>query len=349
MGKQLPNLYAIRFILAILVVIHHIPETSNNVSLPSFDGLPLFHKGKLAVLYFFTLSGFLIIRLIYLELSTKKSFDFKNFYLRRVQRLYPVYYLVLIIGFTFYNFILPAAGIPYNIEYPWDEFFIGYVFLAPNVIAHYYKVGGILNILWSIGVEEQFYLFAPFLIYLGRRHIILTLSILLTILVGIALFYFDFYAFKNYYFYFVCGGLFAVLFEKFKLDFFKNKIIHITVYGLFIISFLTNYLIFESVKFTLIFNMVLSALFISLIAYHPLFIIKSKPLNYFGKISYGIYMYHMIALVVILYFLKKIDIENYLNDTSVIILINAVCIAAAIYISHLSYKYFEKLFYKPKY
>lgn len=347
--RQLPNLYALRFFLALLVILQHIPDTSFNVGLPFYDNLPIFHRGGQAVFYFFTLSGFLIIRIIFLEITTKKAFDFKNFYLRRIQRLYPVYYLVLFSGFFFYNFFLPSFGIDYNIEYPIHEFFLGYILLVPNVITHFYKVGGILNILWSIGVEEQFYLFAPLLIYIGRKNILTTLIIFLFILLGISIFYFDFYTYKNYYFYFVCGGLFAVFFEKYEFNYLKNTIIHLVVYIIFILSFITNFFIFNNGIYYHYFNMVLGALTISLIAYYPLFKINSKSINYFGKISYGIYMYHMFTVVMVLFMVKYLNLINVFNITTLIIFINLVCIVLSILLAHISYQYFEKIFYKSKF
>jgi len=347
--KQLPNLYALRFILCLFVILQHIPDTSKSIGLPYFHDAAMLHKGGLAVFYFFTLSGFLIIRIIYLEIKTTQAFNFKHFYMRRIQRLYPIYYLVLFFGSAFYNFILPYFNIQYDGDYPWGTFFAGYIFLVPNVITYYYKVGGILNVLWSIGVEEQFYLFAPLLIYIGRKNILLTLFLMLISLIGLHVFFTDLYIYKNYYFYFVCGGVFAVFFEKFKGAFFYNRILHIIVYSLFIVSFLSNYFDSSFGKYIHYFNMLLSALLISLISYYPLGIVKNNSINYFGKISYGIYMYHMIALYIILYMFKKIHLDSYFNDIISIVFINTLCISASIFISHMSFKYFEKLFYKPKF
>ncbi len=53
--KQLPNLGVLRGILALLVVVYHIPLMSVNFSLPSFDAFPIFHKGFNAVWVFFSL------------------------------------------------------------------------------------------------------------------------------------------------------------------------------------------------------------------------------------------------------------------------------------------------------
>jgi len=63
---KLPNLYFLRFFLALTVIIYHLPITSQNIGIDFYDNFPIFHKGGVAVFYFFSLSGFLIIRNLYL-------------------------------------------------------------------------------------------------------------------------------------------------------------------------------------------------------------------------------------------------------------------------------------------
>lgn len=117
MNKNLPNLNAIRLFLSIVVIFFHIPRISNSFNIPTYSDLPILQKGTLAVYYFFTLSGFLIIRLLYIEIVNTKSINFKHFYIRRIQRLYPVYYLVFIIGLILYHVLLPLLGISYDYNY----------------------------------------------------------------------------------------------------------------------------------------------------------------------------------------------------------------------------------------
>lgn len=62
MKKELPNLYILRFLLSITVIVYHIPMISSNLKIPYYNDSPIFEKGTLAVYYFFTLSGFLIFR-----------------------------------------------------------------------------------------------------------------------------------------------------------------------------------------------------------------------------------------------------------------------------------------------
>jgi peptidoglycan/LPS O-acetylase OafA/YrhL len=93
--KLLPNLTGLRFLLAFLVVIFHIPQFCQNRGFPYYNNLSIFNKGEEAVYMFFSLSGFLIIRLLYIEKSVSNSVNLKKFFIRRVLRIFPLYYLIL--------------------------------------------------------------------------------------------------------------------------------------------------------------------------------------------------------------------------------------------------------------
>ena len=96
----------------------------------------------------------------------------------------------------------------------------------PTVFSALYSPGGILEILWSIGIEEQFYLFiAPLLFLVNKKHILLVLS-----LIGglyFIVFHLDvFKAFSKFslvYFNFLFGGLVSVLEEQKRLNFLKQS------------------------------------------------------------------------------------------------------------------------------
>jgi peptidoglycan/LPS O-acetylase OafA/YrhL len=68
---QLPNLTAIRFFLALFVVLYHLPQYCKNRCFPFYNNLPVFFKGEEAVFMFFSLSGFLIIRGLIIEKKKK--------------------------------------------------------------------------------------------------------------------------------------------------------------------------------------------------------------------------------------------------------------------------------------
>ncbi len=348
--KNLPNLNPLRFVLSVFVLIYHLPLISKTLNIPYYNDSPVFRKGILAVYYFFTLSGFLILRLIYSELKKTNKFNFNNFYQRRIRRLYPVYYLVLFTGLTLYHFILPQIGISYNRSYSITELVLNYVFFIPNVFRYNHpNTGSILIILWSIGIEEQFYLFIPVFMYFFRKKIVISVLILLIILLLALLLLPSFYVYSNFYFYFLFGGLLSILSLDKKIALLNNKFLHVLIYALFILSFTTNLFTFQNLFIFHMFNLIISGLLILLLSSYPVFIIKNRIINHFGKISYGIYMYNMIAITSVLYVISKIKPYNYLNHKIFIIVLNLIVIFLTIAVAHCSYKYFESRFYKSRY
>jgi len=303
------------------------------------------------VYLFFTLSGFLIIRLIYHEKS-KHKFSIKKFYIRRALRILPLYYTIVIFGFLFYNILLPFLEIPFDINYNFTEGFLMIVFFLPNIFSVLYEPGGILDILWSIGIEEQFYLIiAPLMLFMKKPYI-------LKVLIGLLIIYFiifhlpSFEMLKQYnfvFFFILSGGIIAILEEKDKLEFLKISIIFPIVIITTVVLFFTTYSIeFESLWMN---NLMISLLFSLTIhvlsCNHQNIIIKNKILNYFGSISYGIYMYHVIALNAIVFIFFKLDF-NFFNDFMTTTLINIMTFVFSILMAHLSFKYFETFFLKLK-
>ena len=124
---------------------------------------------------FFVLSGFLIIRIIY-SAKLRHAFSIRNFYIRRVLRIFPLYYLIVAFGFLFYWIVLPFLNIPFENNYNFVEGVSLAIFFLPNVFAELYKPGGILEVLWSIGIEEQFYIIVAPLLFLIRKQKFLTVN-----------------------------------------------------------------------------------------------------------------------------------------------------------------------------
>jgi peptidoglycan/LPS O-acetylase OafA/YrhL len=349
--KKLPNLNPLRFILASLVILFHVPQLSRNQGLPYFDSLPVFHKGTEAVYMFFILSGFLIIRIIYIELN-QGTFSIFNFYMRRILRILPLYYLIVIFGFTFYKVILPLFDIPFDTHYNIKDGILLSILFLPNIFATY-SPGGILEILWSIGIEEQFYLLvAPLFLILKKRKIITALSFLFT---GyFILFHYSNIGFlmeNNFVYYFLfAGGIVGVLAEKNKLNFFnRSKLLAYAIIAITIIFFTTDVLKFNNQIIYHCIICIIFSLFIYVISMtNGIYKIQNKYLDYLGKISYGMYMYHAIALNGTVFLFIKINEKITLPTTSVIIGIYSVTFLLTILLSHTSYKYYESYFLKQK-
>ncbi|WP_040280877.1 acyltransferase family protein [Psychroserpens damuponensis] len=349
---RLPNLDPLRFLLASLVLFFHIPQLSRNQGLPYFLDAPIFNRGTEAVYMFFVLSGFLIIRLIY-RYKQRDDFSIRKFYIRRILRIFPLYYLIIIFGFTFYWLILPALNIPFENNYNLGEGVLLTTFFLPNIFGRLYEPGGILEVLWSIGIEEQFYiLIAPLLFFIRKHRILLALSVLT--LAYFIVFHLDIFEalqrFQFVYFFLFSGGIVAILEEKHKLEFLKISagipilIIIATSLYFFTDLFRFNELWMRNVTTTLLFG-----LFVHTLAHNNFGkVLNHNFLNHLGHISYGIYMFHVIALNFVVFFMLKIQELKIFNATITIFLIYILTFALTILLAHISYKYFETYFLKLK-
>jgi peptidoglycan/LPS O-acetylase OafA/YrhL len=348
----MPNIGVLRGFLALTVVLLHIPLMAKNQHLPYFNDWAIFNKGYNAVWGFFTLSGFLIINLLYSEKVKTNTINVKGFYSRRILRIYPVYYLVLLFGLLYYHFMLNFFGIKFETNYTLSEAFFWCIALLPNVFFSLFDPGGILSVLWSIGIEEQFYLLiAPISKYIKSNKFVIVLAVF-TIFYFVLYFnpYTDFFRrFRFMYFYFSLGGIFSILNNQRKIDFLVlPKMGRMFLYGVFVLYFFTNLFEFQTEYLKHAFSMFLFALFILNISNEKEFVIKNKFLNYLGDISYGIYMYHMIALNFILFIFLKTNCVVYLGDVGSVVVINLATITVTVLLSHLSFYYFEKSFLKLK-
>jgi peptidoglycan/LPS O-acetylase OafA/YrhL len=178
-GVRFPGLNSLRFWAAFIVFLGHAPLNQSAVGLPNMHAGAIFYRGEPAVSFFFTLSGFLITYLLLVEGDRRGKVNVPAFYLRRVLRIWPLYFLIVAFGLFFYNALLPHLGIPYEVRYSLWLAVLLYVFFLPNLMNAWYSVGGILNPTWSIGVEEQFYLaWAPAVAYWRRRLVVICIGVI---------------------------------------------------------------------------------------------------------------------------------------------------------------------------
>jgi peptidoglycan/LPS O-acetylase OafA/YrhL len=349
MGR-LPNLNILRFFLAMIVMLGHIGATSKNLGLPHFPDAPIRLKTNLAVYFFFTLSGFLIIRQLYLE-SLKGRLNIKYFYIRRMLRILPLYFIILFAGVSIYFVLLPLMGIQTGFENDLAELLKYFLLFLPNVYisVHPQDVGGILFILWSIGIELQFYLFIPLVVMAFPKHIIRSLLVLILLhIVSSALYPAIAGHYFNYY-YFLTGGIVSILSIKVKLRFMGRIEIKILLILLFLVLFFTKFPVIRNDIVYYLVSAAIAALFICSISDYPIGVLKSKSLNYLGEISYGLYMYHMISITAILFLFSRLQLADKINNNFIsAIIINLGVIASTIVIAHFSYQHIELFFIKKK-
>jgi peptidoglycan/LPS O-acetylase OafA/YrhL len=165
--QQIPALDALRGVAILMVLLHNFSVVGEG----SIVG-HVFDAGWVGVQLFFVLSGFLITGIL---LDTVKASNyFKSFFARRALRIFPLYYVVLFVGYIVVPAILvvPADHGQHQIWLwtylaNWQEAF-GH---GERAFPH----------LWSLAVEEQFYLVWPVLVYLLRGRGIVTLSVLMIV------------------------------------------------------------------------------------------------------------------------------------------------------------------------
>lgn len=136
-------------------------------------GVPWLGGGFVGVDIFFVLSGFLITGLLVQEISRTGSLQFVDFYVRRFRRLLPAL-LLMLVGSSALAWLLlsPSAQMPQVVAGMSAAAWCSNVYFAFQKL-DYFAPGAESNIFlhtWSLGVEEQFYLIWPALVYVLLRH-----------------------------------------------------------------------------------------------------------------------------------------------------------------------------------
>lgn len=157
-----PSLHGLRAISIFFVIYHHLMLQNifiRKVSQSKLHPLVItfFSDGQLGVNIFFVISGFLITSLLIIEENTFNKISIKNFYVRRIFRIFPAYYFLLLVYFVLQNInllnITPESWITsltYTKYLNW-------------------KLDWFTSHSWSLSIEEQFYLIWPFIFVIGHK------------------------------------------------------------------------------------------------------------------------------------------------------------------------------------
>jgi peptidoglycan/LPS O-acetylase OafA/YrhL len=278
--------------------------------------------------------------------------------MRRVLRIWPLYFLIIILTL----FVLPHFDI-----ISWPEFsketihenlfskLILFIFFLPNLVLCTFGIIPFASQTWSIGAEEQFYLIWPLLLkFFKKNRMILMISIIF------GYHYLIKFLTTNFFQTFANGRLIRDFSSSFHIDsmaigavfavilFQKNKILKYLMNNYLFHStlILTTVLIFNGYKFPHFHNISYSFLFAILIinfaANEKIKIsLENNILNYLGTISYGLYMYHPLSISIVIVCCKSVGlVSNWLIYPASILL--------TIALAGLSYKYFETYFLKFK-
>ncbi|HHF5597046.1 TPA: acyltransferase family protein [Haemophilus influenzae] len=348
--KYRPEIDGLRAIAVISVIIYHLNE--NWLS-----------GGFLGVDIFFVISGFLITGIIITEIQ-QNSFSLKQFYTRRIKRIYPAFITVMALVsfiasviFIYNDFNKLRKTIELAIAFL-SNFYLGltqgYFDLSANE-------NPVLHI-WSLAVEEQYYLIFPLILILAYKKFreIKVLFIITLILFFILLatsfvsanFYKEVLHQPNIYYLsnlrfpeLLVGSLLAIyhnLSNKVQLSKQVNNILAIlSTLLLFSCLFLMNNNIAFIPGITLILPCIFTALIIHTTSQNNIvkLCLSNKAIVFIGKISYSLYLYHWIFIA----FAYYITGEKQINNQSI-----AIVIVLTIIFSVLSYYLIEQPIRKSK-
>lgn len=363
------GLDTLRAIGALSVVIGHIELSKSGQGIPNLLHWPYFKhtSGHMGVILFYTLSGFLITYLLLREKTAFGDIDIRRFYIRRALRIWPIYYLMVallmvlpfVVDFPYYGKpdmdnikgLLPSLAI--------------YLLMVPNMMSFGIPGIGAGFHLGTIGTEEQFYLFWPWLMKFVRRSAIPMVFILF----GIALtpHFTDYLAFNHAQ----AGSTLHTVLKQFTSFFSYFKISCMAMGGLFALALFKEHRPMLSILYhPLIQCLALAggfggwlsgwhlpyftdevyALFFAVILINTAANPKSllsfdyRLTNWLGSISYGIYVYHWAVIYLLMDLLMVLDLAPWQFN----VLLYAGALVIVIVLSHLSYRYFERPFLRLK-
>lgn len=319
-----PGLSGLRFLAAATVVVMHIHNNMGVSGLAQLPPWPILFKGLYAVAFFFVLSGFLITWLLLQEQQRSGGISIRKFYLRRVFRIWPLYFIVIGMGLYFYWRLAPTLHLTFESDYPHSLGILLYTFFLANLMNSLYHVGGILHVTWSIAVEEQFYLFWAPLVKGFRRRLpaligtVTFLSLVAGTLNTLNVFHFSkgiqsfIGTLQFHYMGFGCGCAWLLYNHRerlLSLGLFRRRALQYMCLLLIGVFF---FLYKKTVWGDVLIPVPLACLFGWLIINvssnpHCVLHLDNKPLNYLGKISYGIYMYHMPVVYATAFLFQRIS------------------------------------------
>lgn len=293
------KLEGLRGIAVLLVLISHWLVM---IYFPKFLFLDL---GFWGVNLFFVLSGFLITEILLKNISNNESRRsiIKRFYFRRMIRIFPIYYLVVLL-LAFFKIENTESLLPWTLSYSTNLFGKGsYIFMH----------------IWSLCVEEQFYLFWPFLLLMipSTRHLHLMVGLIfLSVLFRGVIAFSDLPNQRQIIHSFplacldalVIGGLLAYIKINHIQVFQKIVNYYFVAIVIALLFFLIAYWLPKHSVWHYVFGRLLAALTgLFLIAFGAAEgksrfgnLLENRGLRFLGRISYGVYLYHWVLFVLLI-------------------------------------------------
>ncbi len=310
--------------------------------------------GETGVDLFFVLSGFLITGILIDTANDKQVF--RNFYIRRSLRIFPLYYAVLFIFIAYFSIIFGVNGLDSG------KIFAHLFYVQNWSLTHNNDQFILLDHTWSLAVEEQFYLFWPllFLSFYNKgsvRNVLILCAVMVLASWCMRLFFTDLSQYKWAYTFTISrldglafGALLSILCANYmdkckKYNKFLPYVMIITFIAILFVLFSPETKM-GSHHAMIRYGLILFAIFyVSLLAY--IFLSKENNIlkRFFslgcfrgiGKVSYGVYIFHSPVMMIIV---RQIDLDMGYWKGHLILLLSGTVISFVL--ASISYRYFEK-------
>jgi len=335
--KYRPEIDGLRALAVISVILFH-------------AGFDLISGGYVGVDIFFVISGFLITTIIYEEIKSGK-FSIINFYERRVRRILPALFFMVLVTIPIAWFLLS----PYDMKYYSKSIAYVAIFLSNTI---FYKQSGYFDTsaelkpllhTWSLGVEEQYYIFFPLLLVFMWRYakdyihqVFITIFIISLLLANYMVYVKPaaaFFLFQYRVWELLTGSILAIFvlrnISTLNLDRLHNPL---SITG-FILLTCSIFLFDKSIPFPSLYTLVpiIGTALIILFASDKTFIgklLSLKPIVAIGLLSFSAYLWHQPLFA---FFRHASNDDPTLAEMSLLIIVVFV-------IATLSWKYIETPF-----
>jgi peptidoglycan/LPS O-acetylase OafA/YrhL len=302
--------------------------------------------------FFFVLSGFLITFLLLNEISKNGSINVKHFFMRRILRIWPLYFLLILFGFYIFPY-LPFGQSTHHSILLYGSFLSNIDEIAVGLIDNL----NFLTVTWSVSIEEQFYLSWMLLMSIlpfFRKGKYFHIYFIFLIAFSIGFRAFNYADERTIYFHtfsvisdLAIGGLLAYLVQKYSIQRILKPIkkLHIlSIYAAGISMIIASNVIFKGVLVSM--EKVVIGLFFAFVILEQVYsensFYKIDKFPYFfqsGKLTFGFYMFHCVFIYYWSIFFANHGFTDSVWQFTLYILVVFISTYATAY---LSMKYFEK-------
>ena len=348
---------SMRFLAFFCVYLGHLPS----LNIPFFDTFQ--HSSGLGVKFFFTLSGFLITYLILDEKEKNGKLNLVHFFVRRILKIWPLYYLMILFAYCT-PYIINMLGLSSSSLGYEPNWFLSVAFLEnyKMIIENQLPNVSPLGVMWSLCIEEHFYIIWGIIFYYIKIEKTPYLIVVCIVVSWIAKFIYlqngwnTIDIFTNFDT-FAYGAIPAFLLVKRKDNFEKSiislpyflkmGIILFTILAVVFVHYLKEVIYINEILFSNFFCILFSIVIAFVVpGKNDIKIGKTNILSRLGKYTYGLYLYHTIVINLFIQIYTGNSLS--LNSFSSSVLLFLLTLFVTVLVSILSYYLFEVRFLRLK-